>query len=232
MEELTLVFNFEGLESSDVIGAIGRIFDRNRISVSDCQLYGKPTEFTPLAAGLKKSCRETFLITVDVFEIDLSSVKHYQFDSLCIKSGQSARIDWDEWIVELMNEQFVLAWVSDVEYEFWQNAEDPLEFEAHGRAWKHLPKRSNGLPPPLDQTVVDTSRNPGRRDLRRGFIEAVGSLMWLGERFWELTGAEKQRVTSAPFLKCTEIASVYFGLNPRHAAFRQTTVQLVIYNES
>jgi hypothetical protein len=39
--------------------------------------------------------------------------------------------------------------------------------------------------------VVDTSKNPGRRVLREGFIEAIGSPMWLGDLFWGLTGASK-----------------------------------------
>lgn len=89
---------------------------------------------------------------------------------------------------------------------FWQSAEDLLHYKVRGRPWKHLPMKSNGLPPPLERTIVDISHNPGRWVFRDGFIEAVGAVMWFGERFWQVSGASKQQVISAPWLQCAEIA--------------------------
>jgi len=86
---------------------------------------------------------------------------------------------------------FIQAWVSDVEYDFWQNATDPLEYEGVGRSLSGLPMKSNGLPPPLDQLEIDTSGNPGRNVLRQGYIEAIGSTMWLGNLFWERVGVDR-----------------------------------------
>jgi hypothetical protein len=206
-EVLTLVFDLNGLAPFDALAAITRVFTKHRISLSDTRLYGEPIEFPRLATIFSGTSRQSFLVNADGFELHLGSVKHYQFNSLSIKSELPIRISWDEWVVELLNEHFVSGWVADSKYEFWQNAEDPSQFRAHGRAWEHLKKKSNGLPPPLEQTIVDTSQNPGRRILRIGFIEAVGSLMWLSERFWELTGAEKERVISAPFLRCNAVAT-------------------------
>lgn len=88
-------------------------------------------------------------------------------------------------------EGFIQAWVSDVEYDFWQNATDPLEYECAGRSLSGLPMKSNGLPPPLDQMEIDTSGNPGRNVLRQGYIEAIGSTMWLGNLFWERVGMDR-----------------------------------------
>lgn len=45
-------------------------------------------------------------------------------------------------------EGFIQAWVSDVEYDFWQNATDPLEYECVGRPLSGLPMKSNGCLPP------------------------------------------------------------------------------------
>ena len=59
--------------------------------------------------------------------------------------------------------------------------------------------KSNGLPPPLDQMEIDTSGNPGRNVLRQGYIEAIGSTMWLGSLFWERTGVDK--FASIPLLE-------------------------------
>ncbi|WP_404478523.1 hypothetical protein [Novosphingobium sp. BL-52-GroH] len=98
---------------------------------------------------------------------------------------------WDVWVEPFLSEpSFVEAWVSDAEYDYWQNASDPLEFEAAGKSVDQLPLVSNGLPAPLDQMIVDTSSNPGRWIMRDGYIEAVGSTMWLGEKFFECVGKE------------------------------------------
>jgi len=88
-------------------------------------------------------------------------------------------------------EGFIQAWVSDVEYDFWQNATDPLEYEGSGRSLSGLPMRSNELPPPLDQMEVDISGNPGRNVPRQGYIEAIGSTMWLGNLFWDRVGVDR-----------------------------------------
>ncbi|MBD9466233.1 hypothetical protein IB266_24480 [Pseudomonas sp. Pdm06] len=97
-------------------------------------------------------------------------------------------------------EGFIQAWVSDVEYDFWQNATDPLEYEGSGRSLSGLPMRSNGLPPPLDQMEVDISGNPGRNVHRQGYIEAIGSTMWLGNLFWDRVGVD--RLVSISLLEC------------------------------
>ena len=73
-------------------------------------------------------------------------------------------------------------------HEFWQNASDPLEYATGGCSTEGLKMKSNELPFPLEQEVVDTSENPGRRVLKDGFIEAIGHLMWFSEEFWRRTG--------------------------------------------
>lgn len=92
---------------------------------------------------------------------------------------------WGDWVVPFLEEEsFVQAWISDVEYDHWQNAKDPIEYEAAGRTYDHLPTKTNGLPPPLEQLEIDTSHNPGRWSLHPGYVEAVGAKMWLGKLFW------------------------------------------------
>lgn len=62
--------------------------------------------------------------------------------------------------------------------------------------------KSSGLPPPLDKQLIDISANPGRRELQQGFVEAVGSQIWIGDLFWPRTGADKSEVLSADWLEC------------------------------
>lgn len=92
---------------------------------------------------------------------------------------------WDAWVSPFLGDtRFVQAWITDAEYDFWQNASQILEYEAVGKPFRHLPLISNGLPPPLQGQNIDTSSNPGRTIIRQGYIEAVGSKMWLGQLFW------------------------------------------------
>src|SRR5262249_762748 len=111
-------------------------------------------------------------------------------------------IPWDEWTGQFIDDMnFVMAWTANADYDYWQNAEDPLQYTAKGRGWDHLPTKSNGLPYPLEREIIDTSGNPGRWTLRSGYYEAVGSVMWLGESFWKLTGAKKDEVTGAAWIQ-------------------------------
>lgn len=88
------------------------------------------------------------------------------------------------------------------EYDDWQNAADPLLFKSAGKDIAELPMRSNGLPFPLDQMIVDTSHNPGRRILRNGFIEALGHRMWLGAEFFRrVPGADRAAILAAEWLR-------------------------------
>jgi hypothetical protein len=90
-------------------------------------------------------------------------------------------------------EGFCQAWVFDIDYTYWQNAADLLQYKTAGRDFSKLPIISNGLPPPLLQNIVDISRNPGRRLIRKGHFEAVGSTMWLSDIFFSLTKGEQNR---------------------------------------
>src|SRR5262245_41538571 len=120
-------------------------------------------------------------------EFHLASVASAELDFLEVTSTQDSRASWDEWALRFIDsDDFIMAWLADREYERWQNAADPLEYKAAGRSYAHLPLVSNGLPYPVEQMIIDTSRNAGRRILRTGYIEVVGALMWLGAPFWSL----------------------------------------------
>jgi len=101
---------------------------------------------------------------------------------------------------------FVMAWVADREYDYWQNAEQLYQYTAAGRSYEGLPLISRGLPFPHDEAIIDTSRNPGRRAMRHGYIEVVGAVMWLGEPFWRLTGVDKKQVSDAGWLRILDVS--------------------------
>lgn len=208
-EQLTLVFVAKGIEPIDVIEVARRLFVKHGIPQQGFDLNGDSfeLELSNVATRVKKRKHQPFEIEGQDFTIGLAGIGGTDLWRSSVKTEWPRRVPWDEWVIELINESFISAWVADADYEFWQNAEDLLSYKVRGRPWEHLPMRSNGLPPPLEQTVVDISHNPARRVFHADFVEAIGAVMWLGERFWQLSGSSKQRVLSEPWLQCTEIAA-------------------------
>lgn len=115
--------------------------------------------------------------------------------------------DWDVWTKPfIVLDGFVEGWVADVEYSYWQNVRDPIEYKNVGLDFSHLPMKSNGLPPPLEKMEIDISCNPGRWVLQSGYVEAVGFIMWLSDLFWNKVGmTHKNRVSSVDWLRTSEL---------------------------
>lgn len=129
--------------------------------------------------------------------------------------------DWNVWAAHVTNPTgFIQAWKYDVDYDYWQNARDPLEYEISGRSASHLPKRSNGLPPPLEQLEIDTSQNPGRTELKRGYVEAVATTMWLGDAFWANLGISRlDELRGADWIKLTAVNSAVVRIDLSESNF-------------
>ncbi|MDR6236880.1 hypothetical protein [Pseudomonas oryzihabitans] len=130
---------------------------------------------------------------VDGLKLQFGLLPALDFCFLVVEESEvndNAGLEAEIWPV-LNVEGFVHAWVYDVEYDFWQNATDPLEYEAVGRSFSSFPMKDNGLPPPLGQMEIDISNNPGRNVFRQGYIEAIGSTMWLGDLFWGRVGVDR-----------------------------------------
>jgi hypothetical protein len=138
--------------------------------------------------------------------IEYSHLRNYSISVLQLRSIVNSQSDAWNWCGPLArSDAFQQARVYDPEYERWQNAEDPLQYISENRSYRGLPVRSNGLPPPLEQSVIDISANPGRRVLRDGYIEAIGSIMWFAPSFWARSGSIRPHLSSAPWLECREV---------------------------
>jgi hypothetical protein len=204
-QEMTLVFAPKGIADRDVIEAAQLLFVKHGIPPSGFEFDGVASELE-ISKRMKRRTNPPIEVKGRGFTIQPASyVASWHLSRTDIEAETPIQIPWDEWVIELFNESFVMAWVADVDYQFWQNAEDLLHYRSVGRPWKHLPTKSNGLPPPLERTIVDISYNPGRWAFRVGFIEAVGAVMWFGDRFWQVTGADRQQVPFEPWLQCAEI---------------------------
>lgn len=95
--------------------------------------------------------------------------------------------------------KFVMGRTYDSDYEMWQNMKDPGLYLNLGG-----PKKDLIIEEINELKLIVTSSNPGREILHKGYVEAVGSTMWLGDAFFELTGSDKNRIKSTDWLKVSE----------------------------
>lgn len=175
--------------------------------IAECSLSGTECTLGNVDALIKNGKNPHFGITVSGMEFHYSHVRNFDHSLLWIRHAVQDVDDAWSWVSPFASSTaFRQAWVYDDKYNYWQNAQDPLEYTAEGRSCAGLPMKSNGLPPPLGQMVIDTSVNPGRRVIRRGYVEAVASVMWLGSKFWTLTGANRELVL-ADSLVCSQTIS-------------------------
>jgi len=138
-------------------------------------------------------------------EIHYGHVTNFDHSLIWVDGLVSDVQDADSWVRPFLAPNgFVQAWLYDRDYGLWQNAEELSVYEAHGRNYAGLPMRSNGLPPPLEDMVIDTSGNPGRRRLREGYVEAVGAVMWIGSGLLDKLNLKADDLLSQDWLRATE----------------------------
>jgi len=199
-EQLKIVFKYKTLDPQMAIRRVAEVFVRYGGKSPEFELSGLKLSELQLLSKLKSAV--SFDIDGHGYNFILGSLPKFQLDFLIIRSTSEATVTWDNWSSEFVGDaDFVMAWIVDVDYDHWQNAVDPQEYEVVGKSYAHLPLRPNGMPYPLDRMEIDTSRNPGRWRFGTGYIEAVGSIMWLGSSFWELAGADKGKLENVTWLK-------------------------------
>jgi len=170
--------------------------------------------------AIKQKGKPHFVVKVGDAELDYMPVGGSNLQLGIVEGCADGSNDAWAWAEPFTrSEKFRCARLYDHEYEYWQNAHDPLQYTAVGRSYAGLPMKSNGLPFPLEQQIIDTSQNPGRRVLRDGYVEAVGSVMWLGEPFWSLTGASKQAVLATDWLQCEPLPDGVLRVQAADAPF-------------
>jgi hypothetical protein len=183
-------------------------------------LYGDMHLVSDMPEAIKRKGKPHFRAEFSEGELDYAPVENPRLNQLFIKGCITDVDDAWTWVRPIATcKQFRSARVFDQDYEFWQNAEDPIQYEGSGRSYAGLPMKSNGLPYPLEQRILDISKNPGRRVFRQGYVEAVGAVMWLGEQFWPLTGASRQEVLAADWLQCEQLPHGVLRVQAANAPF-------------
>ncbi|MCB9691042.1 MAG: hypothetical protein H6736_04430 [Alphaproteobacteria bacterium] len=192
-----------GVTAQAVAAAITTFLTDLGIEAEGCIVYERNIgSLLDLPEAVSQSGKPHFRAEVGPVVADMGGVRNYGHTLVTVEAKEP--LPWRP-LVEGVD-GLVLARAHDVQYDHWQNAEDPLVYQAAGRSMDGLPMKSNGLPFPLEQQVVDTSRNAGRRVLRQGYVEAIGHRMWLGpEYFARVPGADRDAIMNAGWLQVTEM---------------------------
>lgn len=199
-QALQAVLNPQKDDAQYVLSVIIARLQAQGVPLEHFSLYGDDCRLDQAIAKMRASSKKSFVISGQGFEFQFATVANHKLTSLQI-SQPDTTIGWDEWISDISNfDSFVMARTFDIDYEYWQNATSAEQYIAAGKSYKHLPLVPNGLPPPLNAMKIDISKNPGRSLLRDGYVEAVGARLWLGRRFWSLTGADIRKISELPCL--------------------------------
>ncbi|SHJ96806.1 hypothetical protein SAMN02745181_2901 [Rubritalea squalenifaciens DSM 18772] len=198
MNKLVLVFSYTSVDVTKLWDALYPLLSS---SINDDQVvdvFGEEMKFMDIERNLSE---ESFSLKSENLSINYTRVGRYKHDAVRLKT--SLLIDWGELVRDLSDVGiFTQGYLVDAEYDFWQNAVDTLQYEVAGKDFSHLPMVSNGLPKPLSRNIIDISENPGRRVLKNGYIEAIGSPMWFTDEFWRLTGSQMSKVCSVAGVRC------------------------------
>lgn len=207
-ESVELIFELDSLgapvAAKQGVAALGLAGDLQ------VDLYGDAMDLDSALKEMERERRPHFQLKTGAASIGFCTVKAYQHQLLIIHREEPWTLsDWEGAIDFFLGcDGFTQACFQSEDYAFWQNAHDPLEYEVAGRSVDGLPLVSNGLPSPLNRLVVDTSRNPGRRVIRVGYVEMVGHAMWLGRPFWGIVGDDRrQELLAATAYQVTEMQS-------------------------
>lgn len=172
----------------------------------DCEFYEEFCKAKDVKHKVTTSARPGFSVRFSCGEILYGHVRNYSHSFIVVKNLAKDIEDADYWVKPFLSlDRFIQSWVYNEQYQYWQNASDPIQYDAAGKCYTGLPMKSNGLPYPLEKMVIDTSNNPGRRVLRSGFVECVGAVMWLGDEFMNRTMLSPARLYSCPWLETDRI---------------------------
>lgn len=221
MLDIELVFTYEKISPAEIweilLSSLQLYCDLN---VQSCKLYNSTLPVNHVKKALLSNKRSHFNIDFNTYNFRYGAIANNNLSFLKIVIN----LDDISCVLSLIQlfstlKPFVMGRLNSESYEFWQNAYDPLQYEVRNRSYENLPMKLNGLPSPLTRIIIDTSQNPGRRVLRNGYIEAIGSTMWLGKSFWELTEASKETVQRTPWLESTELPNDVLQIKVRNQPF-------------
>lgn len=99
-----------------------------------------------------------------------------------------------------LDPNFLEARLFDKDFDRLQNETEIYFYEKKGVPLDSLKMRSNGFPPPLEKTIVDVSSNPCRTEYGDNVVGFIGSTMWFGSSFWEISKSSQDEVKNLDWI--------------------------------
>lgn len=204
--ELTFVFRLGSLGVKPAAQAVLEAARHANQPLTGYLHRGEEISLSDLERRVMSRGGKGFLVEGHGLEIDRGTVGDNELDFLVIENHSPKKDWWRHWEEAVVRRDgFVMGWLADHDYQYWQNCEDLERYRAAGRPLEKLSLRSNGLPYPLEAIEVDTSKNPGRRVIRNGYIEAVGAIMWASTLLSKRTGVPLEQLAHSELAKTVEI---------------------------
>lgn len=167
-----------------------------------CSFSDQSMRVRDVADAIVSQRKHDFRVKLDRGYFHYISLGSYGISILQIAECIETVDDGALWVHILKDvKSFLQARLFNQEYELWQNVVDPLVYKTRGLPFDHLPMRNNGLPPPLNRQEIDTSANPGRRELRKGHVESVGSPLWLSSEMVRRIGLTEGELRAQQWLE-------------------------------
>lgn len=183
---LEIIFQGQTLAAS----SLWTIVSRHMGEVSRVHFFGQDVALKDLSKQFVRKGNHAFTIEFGCERIEFSTLASWGHQVLRIISEDWSRCAPEDLIRSLSGHfaSFLQASFYDWNYYYWKNATDLLEFRDSNIDVSKLKLKENGLPRPLDGLIVDTSQNPSRRVLREGYVEMIGSPMWISQALFDLQG--------------------------------------------
>lgn len=208
-QRLELIYDLGSVKPIEIWEIMFTRLRQEKFNDEEVNLSGRELSLNKVSKAIIKSNMRHFGVHTRQAYFDFSPLTNSKHILVDIDEKINHFIPWDEWISDFLKlDGFIQAWVSDLEYHYWQNAADPIEYTTRGRSYEDLPMKSNGLPYPMEQMVIDTSANVARREIKVGYVEAIGCPMWLGDLFWQYSVNNKDVIISELGDKVKELDGV------------------------
>jgi hypothetical protein len=221
-ETLEFIYSMDGILAVEAWNMMWRVLEHElREDGTTVMYYDKKIKLDNVASHIAQTKEDFFGVRTKRWTLHLSTVGSANHCLVTLESSARSFDEWRKLAKPFLTSTLISGRIHDDEYERWENAEDPIIYTAFGRSYAHLPMVSNGLPDPLEQMVVDISRNPGRRTINRtGYVAALGSLMWLGPLFSERTGCEISALKKLDWCRLERLPSGVWELQAWPECFR------------
>ena len=226
MQKLEFVYELGSVEPIEIWGKLAFILEK-KDDVNALTSYTEKIKWEKIPSEIKASSACAFNIESSDFYFHMATGTNYKLAFLQIKIKKNLEKEWyKEWVDALIQfNGFVHAWVVDYGYNYWQNAVDPVQYKFHNRSYAKLPMKHNGLPDPVGQIEIDTSNNPGLRDIRKGYIEAIGARIWFSEKFLTLINRTIEEIQDAYPCKIEKYNEDVYQLSASVGIFKDSSTE-------